>query len=249
MREKTPLDPVSGPLLSSIFRFTVPLVLMNLLQIMFNASDTVIVGRFAGGMSVAAVGGTGSLIFSIVGVFSGLSVGAGVSAAQAIGARDEQRTVRTVHTAMLTAFIGGLIITSIGFFGCRFFLGIMNTPEKIIGLATTYMRIYFLGSVPNMIYVFGAAILRAAGDTKRPLYFRTFSGALNLVLNVIMVAVLKLNVVGVALATVISQTVSAVLVLVSLIKRKDNCRFVNSNEGVGNLCTLFVNYYGCFISF
>ena len=202
-----------GPLLKNIILYTIPIILTGVLQLMFNAADLVVVGRFCGSVSVAAVGATGSLINLIINLFIGLSVGAGVMTAQALGAGDQEKVHRIVHTTIPTALIGGLLLTVFGVCFARTALHWMGTPDDVIGLSAVYMRIYFCGMTSNMLYNFGASILRAAGDTRGPLYFLTVAGVLNVLLNLLFVIVLKMDVAGVALATAITQTLSAVLVL------------------------------------
>ena len=213
-----------GPLLKNIILYTIPIILTGVLQLLFNAADLVVVGRFCGSVSVAAVGATGSVINLIVNLFIGLSVGAGVTAAQAIGANDQDKLHRIVHTAIPTALIGGAFLTVFGLCFAGTALRLMGTPEDVIGLSTLYMRIYFCGMTSNMLYNFGASILRAAGDTRGPLFYLTAAGVLNVILNLIFVMALHMDVAGVALATAVSQTLSAVLVLLALAARTDGCR-------------------------
>ena len=215
---------LEGPLLPDIITYTIPIILTSLLQLLFNAADLVVVGRFCGSVSVAAVGATGSITNLIVNLFIGLSVGAGVSVAHAYGERDAQAVHRTVHTAVITALVGGAVLTVIGVTFSETFLHMMGTPENVLKLSSVYMKIYFGGIVFSMIYNFCASILRAAGDTKSPLVFLSIAGVVNVVLNLIFVTVFHMNVAGVALATTISQAVSAVLVVLALMKRDDACR-------------------------
>lgn len=214
-----------GPLLKKIIFYTIPIILTGVLQLLFNAADLVVVGRYRGSISVGAIGATGSLINLIVNLFIGLSVGAGVTVAHALGAGHSRDVSKIVHTALPTAFISGIILTIVGVAGADTFLRLMDTPDKAIVLSTTYMRIYFCGITASMIYNFGSAILRAAGDTRRPLYYLTAAGVINVILNVFFVRVFSMDVDGVALATVISQLISAILVVRSLMKRDDACRF------------------------
>lgn len=214
-----------GPLLKKIIFYTIPIILTGVLQLLFNAADLVVVGRYRGSISVGAIGATGSLINLIVNLFIGLSVGAGVTVAHALGADHSRDVSKIVHTALPTAFISGIILTIVGVAGADTFLRLMDTPDKAIVLSTTYMRIYFCGITASMIYNFGSAILRAAGDTRRPLYYLTAAGVINVILNVFFVRVFSMDVDGVALATVISQLISAILVVRSLMKRDDACRF------------------------
>ena len=215
---------LEGPLLPNIITYTIPIILTSLLQLLFNAADLVVVGRFCGSVSVAAVGATGSITNLIVNLFIGLSVGAGVSVAHAYGERDAQAVHRTVHTAVITALVGGAVLTVIGVTFSETFLHMMGTPENVLKLSAVYMKIYFGGIVFSMIYNFCASILRAAGDTKSPLVFLSIAGVVNVVLNLIFVTAFHMNVAGVALATTISQAVSAVLVVLALMKRDDACR-------------------------
>lgn len=214
-----------GPVFKSIIIYTLPIILTGILQLLFNAADLIVVGKFCGSDSVAAVGATTSLTHLIINLFIGLSVGAGVAVAQGIGSGNSRATSEAVHTAMPLAFICGVVLTVVGVAFSGAFLELMGTPKnKILPLATVYMQIYFCGIIFSMLYNFGAAILRAAGDTRSPLIYLTAAGILNVILNVIFVAVLKMNVAGVALATSISQGASAVLVIIELMKRKDACR-------------------------
>lgn len=221
---KRSLDLCKGPLLSGILRYTVPIILSGLLQNLFNAADLVVVGRFCGSISVAAVGATSSLANLIITLFIGLSVGVGVTTAQGLGAQDDNIVRRTVHTAIPAACISGLLLTAVGVFCAKPLLTWMSTPDDVLPLSTLYMQLFFCGMVANMVYNFGSAILRAAGETKQPLYYLTIAGVLNVLLNVFFVAVLHLDVAGVALATATSQFVSAILVLIALMRRKDACR-------------------------
>ena len=215
---------LQGPLFMNIITYTIPIILTSLLQLLFNAADMVIVGRFCGSISVAAVGATGYITNLVVNLFIGLSIGAGVSMAHAIGGRDGEAMHRTVHTALPLALVSGIILTVVGVAFSETFLIWMGTPEDVLPLSTIYMRIYFCGMTFNMVYNFCAAILRAAGDTKGPLIYLTVAGIVNVVLNVFFVTVCHMNVAGVALATAISQGVSAVLVVSALMRRSDSCR-------------------------
>jgi len=222
---KKNIDMLNGPLFKNIVRYTIPIILTGILQLLFNAADLVVVGRFCGSNSVGAVGATSSMIHLIVNLFIGVSMGAGVSTAYAIGAKDDELLSKTVHTAIPTAFISGAILTVVGFLSCKTLLGWMGTPKEFIELSSLYCRIYFLGMVANMVYNFGAAILRAAGDSRSPLIFLTLAGVLNVVLNVIFVTAFHMDVAGVALATIVSQFLSAILVVIALMRRTDACKF------------------------
>ena len=214
---------LEGPLLPSIIRYTIPIILTSILQLLFNAADLVVVGRFCGSVSVAAVGSTGSLTNLMVNFFIGLSIGAGVTAAHGLGSREETVVQNTVHTALPLALVSGVILTVVGITFSETFLKMMDTPDNVLPLSSVYMRIYFGGITFTMVYNFCAAILRAAGDTRSPLIYLTFAGVINVILNIFFVTVLNLNVAGVALATTISQGISALLVTIALIRRTDAC--------------------------
>lgn len=212
------MDMTKGPLLKKIILFAIPLMLTSMLQLLYNAADIVVVGKFAGDASLAAVGSTTSLINLIVNVFMGLSLGAGVIVAQAIGARNNNRLHKTVHTAMLLSVFLGFIVGAVGVFLCRPLLVLMGSPTDVLDKATLYMRIYFLGMPGFMVFNFGAAILRSAGDTKRPLIILSISGLANVVLNLFFVILFEMDVAGVALATITSQYISAVWIVIILLK-------------------------------
>ena len=222
--KKTARSMIQGPLLPGIILYTIPIILTSLLQLLFNAADLIVVGRFCGSVSVAAVGATGSITNLMVNFFIGLSVGAGVTVAHGLGSREEEMVRNTVHTALPMALVSGAALTVVGVLFSGKFLTLMGTPDTVLPLSTTYMRIYFAGITFTMVYNFCAAILRAAGDTKSPLVFLTFAGVVNVVLNLIFVIVFHMNVAGVALATTISQGISAVLVVRALMKRTDACK-------------------------
>ena len=217
-------DMCEGPLVSKIILYTIPIILTGVLQLLFNAADLVVVGRCCGSNSVGAVGATGALINLMVNLFIGLSVGAGVTVAHGIGSGRSEDVHRTVHTAIPTALICGALLTVVGLLFSETFLRLMDTPKEQLSLATSYMRIYFCGTIASMLYNFGSAILRAAGDTKSPLYYLTAAGFLNVILNLIFVILFHMDVAGVALATAISQTFSGLLIVRALMKREDACR-------------------------
>lgn len=216
----------TGPFLKKIILFVVPIIISGLLQLFFNAADTVIVGQFSvhGDFAVSAVGSTGSLINAIVALAMGLGNGAGVIVAQNVGAKNSEAVRKTVHTAMLLSVILGIAVGAIGFFFSGGLLRLMDTPKEVLPLASLYVKIYFLGLPAQLIYNFGSSILRAIGDTTRPLVFLSISGVLNVGLNVLFVAIFDMSVAGVALATVISQTVSAVLVIIYMRKQNNDCK-------------------------
>lgn len=217
-------DMLHGSLYKGILSYTVPIILTSLLQLLFNAADLVIVGQYWGSISVAAVSATGSITNLFVTLFMGLSVGASVTVAQGLGGKQNDDIQRTVHTALPTALFGGAILTVVGVVFADDFLRLMKTPESVLPYSAVYMRIYFGGMLFIMVYNFCAAILRAAGDTKSPLIYLTIAGIVNVILNIFFVTVFHMNVDGVALATVISQGISAVLVVVALCRRTDACR-------------------------
>jgi len=211
------IDMCNGPLLGKILAFAIPLMLSGILQLLFNAADIVVVGRFAGNEALAAVGSTSSLINLLVNLFIGLSVGANVLVARFFGAGQKRELSEMVHTAIATSLLSGLLLIFVGLFLARPALQLMDTPTDCIEQATLYMQLYFVGMPAMMAYNFGSAILRAVGDTKRPLYYLLFAGVINVVLNLIFVIIFSMGVAGFALATVISQVVSAVLVIRCLI--------------------------------
>ena len=219
VRKSNNIDMVSGPLFLNIIRYAVPLMLTGMLQLLFNAADLVVVGRYCGRLSIAAVGATGAIINLIVNLFIGLSVGVGVTVAVSLGAKDDDRCSRAVHTAIPVALIGGAVLTIIGVLFSSTFLTWMKTPSDVLGLASLYMRIYFCGMVPSLLYNYGAAILRAAGDTKHPLYYLITAGVVNVCLNLMFVIFFHMDVAGVALATALSQCLSALLILRFLMKQ------------------------------
>ncbi len=212
------IDMTNGPLLGKIVQFSIPLALSGILQLLFNAADMVVVGRFAGSHALAAVGSTGALINLIINLFIGLSVGANVLVAQYYGAGDAREIRDTVHTAIAASLVFGVGLVAVGILLSRPVLSAMSTPPEVLDQAVLYMRIYFLGMPVMMLYNFGAAVLRAVGDTQRPLYFLLMAGVINVLLNLFFVISLHMGVAGVATATVISQAVSAGLVLWCLIK-------------------------------
>ena len=221
MAEKTArisyrMDMTEGPLTTKIIKFTIPVMLSGILQLLFNTADVIVVGRFTGKTALAAVGSTGSLINLLVSLFIGLSIGTNVLVARYQGAKDDKAVSETVHTSIALGIVGGLILLIIGIVATRPLLEMMATPEDVIDQSTLYMRILFFGMPLNLILNFGAAILRAIGDTKRPLYYLTIAGVINLFLNIFLVTVFSLGVAGVAIATVISEGVSCVLILLCL---------------------------------
>lgn len=212
------MDMTEGPVLTKILLFSIPLMFSSVLQILFNAADIVVVGKFVGDTALAAVGSNSALINLVTNLFIGLSIGANVIVARYFGGKQDEDTSIAVHTAIALGFISGIILTLIGIIGAPFFLRIMLTPEDVLPQAVLYLRILFAGITSMMLYNFGSAVLRAVGDTKRPLYFLLLAGTINVILNLFFVIVLKMSVAGVALATILSQALSCVLVLWCLTK-------------------------------
>ena len=212
------INMTEGPLLGKLIQFSIPLALSGILQLLFNAADIVVVGRFAGSHALAAVGSTGALNMLIINLFMGLSIGVNVLCARFYGAGQERDLSETVHTAILVAALSGVVLIGLGISLSRPLLQMMDTPADVIDHSVLYMRIIFAGMPASMLYNFGSAVLRAVGDTQRPLYFLMTAGIINVLLNLFFVIVLHMGVAGVALATILSQTVSAVLVLVCLMR-------------------------------
>jgi len=225
-RVKKTYDMTSGGLMGKLIAFSLPLALSGILQLLFNAADLVVIGQFSttSSESLAAVSSNNALINLIINVAIGLSVGCNVVMAQAIGAGKFERAQKTLHTSVTVALILGFLIGIIGFFCARTFLIWMDTDPLVLDKAVVYLKIFFLGSPANIVYNFGASALRAKGDTARPLLFLFIAGVLNVCLNLIFVICAKMDVAGVALATIISQYVSATLVVIALLREKDYCK-------------------------
>ena len=222
---KYELDMTSGNLLKKIIVYTIPLILTGVLQLLYNACDVIVVGQFSGHEALAAVGSTGSLISLIVNLFVGLSVGGSVAFARSIGMKDYERANKAVHTAVLVSLIAGVFLTFVGVFGARQFLIWMDSPEDVLDLATLYVQIYFGGIIFNLLYNFASGVVRANGDTKRPLIILSIAGIINVVLNLFFIIVFHMSVAGVALATIISQAFSAAAIMRLLIKEKGHLKF------------------------
>lgn len=221
--QKYEMDMCNGNLFFKIIKFSIPLALMGILQLLYNAADLIVVSNFSGDTeALGAVGSTGPLINLVVNLFMGLSVGTNVVCARMFGAKETERVSKVVHTSILTSFIIGIFLGAFGYFFSGTLLHIMNNDLE---LSKTYLKIYFLGLPFSLVYNFAAAILRAVGDTKRPLYFLTISGVANILLNLLFVIVFKLSVAGVAIATVASQIISFALIMITLIKTKECYRF------------------------
>ncbi len=219
---KYEIDMCNGTIMDKLISFSLPLMLSGILQLLFNAVDIVVVGRFTGSQALAAVGSTTALINLFINLFIGVSLGANVLAARYYAAGKQKEMSETVHTAMLFALISGCVMVLAGLFFSRGALELMDTPDDVISQAALYMKIYFMGMPFFMLYNYGAAILRAVGDTKRPLLFLIISGAANAALNLLLVIVFSMGVAGVAVATVISQCISCVMVLSCLIRTESS---------------------------
>lgn len=222
------MDMTSGPLLKKLIAVSLPLAFSGILQLLFNAADLIVIGQFSetSTQSLAAVSSNVALINLIINVVIGLSIGTNVVMSQAIGSRDENRAHNTVHTSILLALIAGTAVGLIGVFCARYFLVWMKTDPAILDKATDYLSIYFIGTPANVLYNFGASILRAKGDTKRPLVYLTIAGVINVALNLIFVIVAKLDVKGVAIATIVSQYISCILLIVTLFKEQGYCKLI-----------------------
>ena len=218
MLKQSAVDMTEGPITKKLLLFSLPIMLSGILQLLYNAADVVVVGRFAGHTSLAAVGSTSSLVTLITNFAMGLSVGVNVIIARHIGAKDSERVDKALHTAATLSIFAGIITAVLGFFISRTALELMGSPADVIDKSTLYLKIYFLGAPASVIYNFGSAALRSAGDTTRPLYFLTASGIVNVLLNLVFVIVFHMDVAGVALATIISQYMSAALVVMALKK-------------------------------
>ncbi len=224
-RAAASVDLTEGPLFKRMVLFTLPIIATGVLQLLFNTADLVVVGNSTDPTALGAVGATGPLINLIVNLLLGLSVGAGVLAANYFGSKDEKSMHELVHTAFPTAAIGGVIFGLVGFFGAREFLILMDTDSALLEKATLYVKIYSIGIPVSIVYNFGAAILRSVGDTTCPLIFLTIAGVVNVIFNLIFVFCFHMDVDGVAIATVISQTISAVFVVFYMMKVKESYRF------------------------
>ena len=223
MNNKYEIDMCNGNLFWKILKFSIPLALMGILQLLYNAADLIVVGNFSGDKdALGAVGSTSALINLIVNLFMGLSVGTNVVVAKLYGSKDYSKLSSIVHTSLLSSFIIGILL---GVFGYLFSGNLLHLMHNDLKLSKIYLEIYFIGMPVNLLYNFAAAILRAVGDTKRPLYYLTISGIINILLNLLFVVAFNMSVAGVAIATVISQVVSCVLVMITLFKTKQPYRF------------------------
>ncbi len=220
-KEKNQIDMTQGAIIQKELLFVIPLILTAMLQLLYNAVDVIVVGKFAGTTALSAVGSTGPLVNLLVNVFMGLSIGTSAITAVYFGAKDEESIHKVVHTSVAVALISGMFLVIIGIFATPILLQWMGTPDDVIDQSVLYLRIFFIGMPFNLFYNFCAAILRAVGDTKRPLVFLALSGIVNVVLNLLFVIVLQMSVAGVAIATIIAQAVSAILI----------CRCLMNSDG------------------
>ena len=228
MSKNYQLDMTKGSIFWVLLKFSIPLICSSILQLLFNAADVIVVGQFAGDESLAAVGATTAIINLLVNLFIGLSVGTTVIAANFFGSNRNEELSQTVHTAILISVIGGIILSIVGVVFSKQILQITKTPKEILDLATVYLKVYFAGILPTVVYNFGCALLRAKGDTKRPLYVLLFSGFINVILNLIFVIVFNMNVAGVALATVISQIIASIFIIKFLIDENSSFKLIFS---------------------
>lgn len=220
------VDMTQGTIWKLLLSFAVPMLIGQIFQQLYSAVDSVVVGRFVGKEALAAVGSTGSVINSLIGFFTGLAMGAGVVISQSFGAKDEKGVHDAVHTALLLTLLASIFVTILGVSVTPTLLRWMETPEDVLGEAITYLRIYFAGVAGLMFYNIGSGILRAVGDSRRPLYFLIFSASMNVVLDLLFVVAFRLGVAGVAYATILSQFLSALLTLWVLSRSEECYRFV-----------------------
>jgi len=221
MVNKREIDMLNGPIMGKIIVFTIPIILSSLLQLLFNAVDVMVIGKFAGSQSLAAVGSTNSITALFTHLFIGLSIGVNAVVARLIGSNDKEGLIESIHTAIAAAFISGIILVILGTSLCRNVLELMGSPADVIDKSTLYLKICFCGMPAMMVYNFGAAILRAFGDTRRPLLYLMIAGVINVVLNLIFVIAFNMDVEGVALATIISQYISGGCILRCILKEKE----------------------------
>lgn len=225
-KKSNTINMTEGPLFGKILMFSLPLMASGILQLLFNAADVIVVGRFAGENALAAVGSTGALINLILNLFWGLSTGASVCASNAIGAKDDERVRRCVHTSMALAIVGGIIAMIAGLVWSKPLLALMGTKPELIEDAALYMKIYFLGVPASLVFNFAAGLIRAEGDTKRPLYILTIAGVVNVICNLFFVVVCHLSVAGVAIATAISNVISMILIIAHMLKLDSNLKYI-----------------------
>lgn len=223
-KEKTKLDILNPPYMRKILIFALPILATGILQQLYNTFDMIVVGRFDSELALAAVGSTASLINLILNIFLGFSVGCTVAVAKYIGSKNQEKVEKVIHTSIFLSLMFGVIVGAFGAIMSKYFLALMGTPSDIIDLATVYLRVYFIGTPFNLLYTYGSGILKGSGDTKRPLIILTSTGLLNVALNLLFVITFGMGVFGVAFSTVISQAISAVAILIILIKEKGYCK-------------------------
>lgn len=225
-QKKYEINMIEGSIFGKLLLFALPLIFSSILQLLFNAADVIVVGRYAGSEALAAVGSTGSLVNLLTNLFMGLSVGANVLFARYIGSKQEKQASEVLHTSVLLSILSGILLTIAGILFAGPLLRMMSTPEDVISLSSLYLKIYFLGMPAMLFFNFGSALLRAVGDTRRPLIFLAISGVINVILNLIFVIPLQMSVAGVALATILSQLLSAIMLLICLIKTNGPCQLI-----------------------
>ncbi len=247
------INMTEGPLLGKMILFTLPVMASGVLQLLFNAADVAVVGKFVGAAAMAAVGSCGALINLIVNLFIGLSVGAGVIAAQDLGAKRYDDVRKLISTSLTASLIGGVVVGVLGFVLAEPLLILMKTRDDVLVEAVPYMRAYFCGMPGCLVYNYLAAILRSGGDTKRPLYFLTAGGVINVIMNLIMVLVFRMGAVGVGIATATSQYVAAGLIVVYMMRQKDHFRITGfgvSGQKLGRMLVIGLpaGLQGCMFS-
>lgn len=242
--QKNEIDMTKGKLFEKIVAFAVPLMLTGVLQLLFNSADIIVVGQWVGNDATGAVGSNGALINLVIGLFLGLSGGSGVVLAEAYGAKDAEYGEKVLHSAMLFGVISGIFIGIVGFFLSETLLIAMSTPSELLDMAALYLKIYFLGAPFNLVYNFGASMLRATGDTKRPLLYLFIAGIINIIVNIITVAAFGWGVAGVAIATVLSQAISAVLIVITLLKSRGFVKLSLKKLKFSKKATLAIIKYG-----
>ena len=225
---KSNVDIINGKIFKNLLIYTIPIMLTGILQLLYNAADIIVVGRYAGSNSLAAVGATSSLTNLFINLFIGLATGTNVCVAQFIGAKEKDAIHKSVHTSIAISVIGGIFLMIIGFAFSKPILIMMHTPENILDEASLYMKIIFFGMPANMLYNYGSAIVRASGDTRSPLIYLSVSGLLNIFLNLVFVVVFKLGAAGVGIATIMSQFLSASLIIGHLIKTDSDIKLIPS---------------------
>ena len=237
------INMTQGKLSKQLLSFALPFMLTGIIQLLFNAADMVVVGSFVGETALAAVGSTTSLVHLLVNLFIGLSVGTSVAVSRSYGAKDKEYASKVLHTSIWIGLIAGIAIGVIGIVVARPMLVLMDSPDSVIDMSVEYLTIYFIGSPFNLVYNFGAAVLRSMGDTKRPLVFLTIAGIMNVIVNLITVLCFNMGVAGVAYATITSQAVSAILVMITLIKNRGFISFKFKEfkiykKALGEICKL-----------